>query len=194
MTTPLTLANDAVRFKVAQVISKGVTDLAAIKLAAAGRGLSGEVELMSLTNQVADAAVPALVEGIWAAIERHAVAKARGAEAHVYVNPEQVADALVESLDMVTKGDTVAVFFDGAALVNVKLAKANGTQPTVQVDVHVPAAQVEVHNHIPQQPAAAVHLHPAIQAPQAPTRTEIEYETGPDGKQRPKSIHRTNAP
>jgi hypothetical protein len=76
----------------------------------------------------------------------------------------------------------------------VKLAKANGPAPTVQVDVHVPAAQVNIQNdvHVPQQANPVVHVHPTavVRPPFEPTKTEIEYEIGPDGKHRPKAIHR----
>jgi len=192
MTSPLSLANDAVRYMVAKAISKGVTDLAAVKLAAAGRGLSSEVELTALAAKVADAAVPALMEGIWGAIERQTVAKARGAEAHVYIDAEGVADALVESLDMVVKADTVGIIFDGAPLMAVNLAKATGPAPTVHVDVHVPAARIQNDIHVPAQAAPTVHVHPVsvVRPPFEPTTTTVEYETGPDGKQRPKAIHR----
>lgn len=182
------IRNDAVRILLAQSVNKAVTDLAALKLAGAGQGLNSEAHLHALATKVADVAVPALMANFWAAGDR--IAKASGSgKVHVTIDQDELATAMIQSLDMVVKGESVAITFDGLELLTVELAKANGPAPTVQVDVHVPPAQVVVDNHIPQQAAPVVHVHPTavVQAPAAPTTSRIEY--GPDGK--PKAIHRT---
>jgi hypothetical protein len=108
--------------------------------------------------------------------------------------------ALLE-LAKATQANPMAERFE-RLLVKMSLRKE---QP-VQVDVHVPPAQIAVQN------AGDVHVAPAtvnvaapivnvptppapvlVNMPSPPTTTEIEYETGPDGKSRPKAIHRKGA-
>jgi hypothetical protein len=202
VTLASSLVYDLERIKLNSEVVVLVKAMAAVKLMAAGRGLSSDAELVQLATQVSDAYMPAIMSRFWSELDAHTkreVAKARAAgpigRVDVHLYPEKVEDYLLEHLDMAATGDTVAVTFDGEPLRPVQLAKANGPAPSVQVDVHIPPAQIEVQNagdvHVPQQAAPVVNVRPAVTVQQQPAgRTEIEYETGPDGKQRPKAITR----
>jgi hypothetical protein len=199
LTTVSQLLDDADRIKLNLYVVELVKSMAAVKFMAAGQGLSSDVELLGLATQVADAYMPAVMERYWSELNAHtkreiAKARAKGLIGDVSVDlyPDKVGGYLLQHLDMAVKNDSVTVTFDGEALRTVqRTTKAAGAPPQIVVNVpQQPPAEVYVTNevHVPQQAAPVVNVQPS--APAQPSSTVIEYEIGPDGKQRPKAIHR----
>jgi hypothetical protein len=196
------IREDAVRIKLAGDIATVVTTMAGVKLKAAGMGFGSVSDLDNLAAKVVTQALPAIVKSVWGGIDdftKVEIAKmateVQAGRHDVYIDFPFVLGQLAEQLNMqvLKSAGRVAVTINGHQLKIVNLAEVPGVGPApIQIDVHVPPAQLTIQNavNVPQQPAPAVHVYPTVSPPFQPTKTEIEYEIGPDGRQRPKAITR----
>jgi hypothetical protein len=206
-TAPPRLSGDAFKAQVNGSILALITDTARMSLKSAGVGFDGS--LNEKAQKIAAAALPLMASGLWAWLAKQAGDDARAeiakradlkgvteVDVHTYVNELALIQALSEHTKVVVApdGSYAAVMFADMVLKSVSLVpQPTGAPSPIQVDVHVPAqlpAQVYVQNdvHVPQQAAPVVNVQ--TPAPFQPSRTEIEYEVGPDGKQRPRAVTR----
>lgn len=195
------MLDDATRIKLAGEIAALVKDMAGLKLAAAGMGFGSASDLDNLAAKVVAQALPDIVKSVWGGIDsdvRTKVAKmseeVQAMPHNVYIDFPFVLSHLAAQLDMqVLKSDgQVAVTINGHPLKVVNLAEVPGAPTPIQVINNLPAPQVVIQNavHVPQPSSPSVHVYPTVSPPFQSTRTEIDYEVGPDGRQRPKAITR----
>jgi hypothetical protein len=194
------IRDDAVRIKLAGEIADVVTKMAVVKLAAAGMGFGSDGDLENLAAKVVAQALPDIVKSVWGGIDsdvRTKVAKmsaeVQAMRHDVYIDFPFVLGHLTAQLDMqvLKSAGQVALTINGHPLKVVNLAEVPGAPTPIQVINNLPAPQVTIQNdiHVPTQP---IHVYPSVVVRPAfePTTTTVEYEIGPDGKQRPKAIHR----
>ncbi len=195
------IRDDAVRIKLAGEIAALVKDMASLKLAAAGMGFGSASDLDNLAAKVVAQALPDVVKSVWGGIDsdvRTKVAKmsaeVQAMPHNVYIDFPFVLGHLAAQLDMqvLKSAGQVAVTINGHPLKVANLAEVPGAPTPIQVINNLPAPQVTIQNavHVPAQAAPSVHVYPTVSPPFQPTTTTVEYEIGPDGKQRPKAIHR----
>jgi hypothetical protein len=190
---------DAVRAHINTLLQTYLQQAAERKLRAAGVGADGTVR--GKAAKVAAEFLPNASASFWAGLqigiqkyvaetpELKRKAELPGARITATFSDGQYVEKFATAFALEVHGGQQVVLktTGGHIITTVALADpvANSSAPLLNAP---PVINIQNDIYVPAQPAPVVNVQ--TPAPLQPSRTEIEYEVGPDGKQRPRAVTR----